>query len=70
MTSRMDRKPGTVLIGVGLVVFALWAVAFVIGLTQDQDTDPQLQHFVVPALALLLAGIGYARRLLHAVENR
>lgn len=69
MTAQTQTKPGTGLIKGGLFVVGLWVVVLLIGVASGGDTL-KITHLVIPFIGLVLAGVGFARRILHAVESR
>lgn len=75
-------KPGQALITIGLVALALGAVVLVMNLTSTQVNyvpglgnvetkgTPSAGSIILLIVGVLLAGVGFARRMLSAVERR
>lgn len=75
-----QQRPGTGLITAGLVVIVLGLVLLVVNLTNPVSNyvagvgmvttqKPSAGAIILPIVGILLAGIGFARRILAAVEK-
>jgi membrane protein implicated in regulation of membrane protease activity len=67
-------KPGDGFIGLGFALGLLGVAAIIIGANSTDaygyHTGPSPMAFLIFVIALVLAAIGFAKRLLAAVENR
>lgn len=83
MTKSLGEKqrPGTRLIATGLVILGLGIVLLLVNLTNPVTNyvagvgmvttqQPSAGAIILPIVGILLAGIGFARRILAAVEKR
>lgn len=80
MTNKTDQRPGTRLLSTGLVAIALGLVLLILNLTNSvtryvdgegliETRGPSAAAIVLIAAGLLLAAIGFGRRILAAVEK-
>ena len=77
---KQKQRPGTRLIATGLVILALGLVLLIVNLTNPVTNyvagvgmvttqKPSVGAIILPIVGLLLAGIGFARRVLSALEK-
>jgi hypothetical protein len=62
------RKPGSRITGAGLVIAAIGAILLIAGIVGSGSGS--ILSVLLIAAGLVVAGIGYARRILAAVESR
>jgi len=77
---KQKQRPGTRLIATGLVILALGLVLLVVNLTTPVTNyvagmgmvttqSPSAGAIILPIAGLLVAGIGFGRRVLSAIEK-
>lgn len=66
MSELRTRKPGSVLITIGLLIAALGALLIAAIISGGGDG----RSWWIPVIGLVLAGIGFGQRVLAALENK